>query len=844
MDGIKTENLTFYYPESDEPSLCGVSFNIKKGEFVTVCGKSGCGKTTLLRLLKPVISPHGNLRGSITFGEKSISELSEREQASQIGFVMQDPDSQIVTDKVWHELAFGAESIGVEPCEMQKRIAETALYFGIHNWLEKKTYELSGGQKQLLNLASVMVMKPQILILDEPTSRLDPLSASRFLNTVYEINREFGTTVIISEHRLEEVLPISDRVLVMDGGKIICDAPPKSAALKVYNKNPDVFMSFPTPSRVAAEFTDDIPLTVRGGREWLANYVSGKEINEIGKEERTFGSTALSVKNIWFRYDKNSEDILKGLTLDIKKGEIFSIVGANGSGKSTALSVIGGINRAYRGKCICDCKISMLPQNPRTLFTKNTVMEELYDLTVDAGNAEYIMKFCGLDKFRQRHPYDLSGGEQQRLGLAMVLLTEPDVILLDEPTKGLDFSFKSDLGELLKRLCERNKSVITVSHDIEFCARFSDRCAILFGGQLVSVGTPTNVFSDSNLYTTAAAKMSAGIICGAVLPEDILESLGKKPHKNNIETPDDKEPHEGSKPPQKPKSNFFGGIIFALLFLTVQFKLCGKYEDFRNVVFQIASIFLAFFSVVCFVPQKEILFSLPVNIKHGKRNRLSAAILLLLIPVTVLSGVYLFDDRKYYFISMLIILETLLAVAVRFEKSKPAAREIVIISAMCAIAAVGRLAFFFLPQYKPLAALVIISGIAFGSERGFMVGAASSFLSNFFLGQGPWTPWQMFAFGIIGFLSGLLFGEKKLRITRLSLCVFGFLSVFVIYGGIMNPASVLMTQPKPTLSMLIASYIPGIPMDLVHAFATVFFLYFIAEPILQKLGRIKIKYDI
>lgn len=844
MGGIKAENLTFYYPGSGEPSLCGVSFGLKKGEFVTVCGKSGCGKTTLLRLLKPVISPHGNLCGNITFGEKPISELSEREQAKKIGFVMQDPDSQIVTDKVWHELAFGAESIGVEPCEMQKRIAETALYFGIHTWFEKKTSELSGGQKQLLNLASVMVMKPQILILDEPTSRLDPLSASRFLNTVYQINRQLGTTVIISEHRLEEVLPMSDRILVMDGGKIICDAPPKSAASKVHRENPEVFRSFPAPSRVAAEFTENIPLTLRGGRDWLAEYVLGKEIHKVTKAEKKFGNNALSVKNVWFRYDKNSEDILKGLTFDIKKGEVFSIVGANGSGKSTALSVIAGINRAYRGKCICDCRISMLPQNPQTLFAKNTVMEELYDLSADAANVENIMDFCGLDKLRQRHPYDLSGGEQQRLGLSKILLTKPDIILLDEPTKGLDFSFKSELGGLLRRLCENGKSVILVSHDIEFCARFSDRCAILFGGRLVSVGTPEKVFSGSNFYTTAAAKMSDGIIPGAVLPEDILEALGKKTTEKNIKRSNDKETHKQHEPPQKLKSDFFGGIIFALFFLFVQFKLCGRYEDFRDIIFQIISIFLAFFSVICFVPQKEIVFSLSGNIKRSSKSRLSDAILLLLIPATALSGVYIFDDRKYYFISVLIILETLLAAAVRFEKSKPPAREIVIISAMCAIAAGGRLAFFFLPQYKPMAALVIISGIAFGSERGFMVGAASSFISNFFLGQGPWTPWQMFAFGIIGFLSGLFFSRRGLRVTRLSLCIFGFLSVFVIYGGIMNPASVLMTQPKPALSMLIASYIPGLPMDLVHAFATVFFLYFIAEPMLQKLGRIKIKYDI
>lgn len=871
MESIKIENLTFTYPSNAEPSLKNIFLTVEKGEFITICGKSGCGKSTLLRHLKPPIAPCGERCGKIAFEGQDVFKLSSREQTEKIGFVMQSADNQIATDKVWHELAFGLESLGYTSNEIRARVAETAAFFGISDWFYQKTEFLSGGQKQLLNLASIMVLQPSLLILDEPTSQLDPIAAREFLQNVSNINKELGTTVILTEHRLEEVFNLSDKVVVMENGEIIAHGTPKAVCKKLYEIKSDMTLALPTPARIfsAVESEGCMPLTVREGRDWLGK----KEvINHITNTENSPKSknAAIELKNVWFRYEKNLPDVLKGLSAKIFEGEHYAVLGGNGAGKSTFLAVSAGLCSPYRGKINIygNKKIVYLAQNPQTLFVKKTVRDDLCEILPKntpnrAQKLENIIDFCNLSPLLDRHPYDLSGGEQQRAALAKVLLTDPDILLLDEPTKGLDAHFKEKLAELLKNMQKSGITIITVSHDIEFCAKYADRCAMFFDGQITSEDEPRKFFGGKSFYTTAANRMSRKIIDNAVLENDIIFALGGKVKNAKIENETTKpllKTHTQSKKSEKQKQKrrispiriVFGSLFAVLFLLTLVFPLYTK--PFFSSLFgstgegmpQILSILLLAASLAFFIPQKKIGIE---NAKSGsekltKRTVFSSVFVLLAVPLTVIAGVYLLGDRKFYFISLAVILETLLPFIMVFEGRKPQAREIVIISVLCALAVAGRTAFYMLPQFKPIIAIIIISAVCFGGETGFLVGAVSGFVSNFFFSQGPWTPWQMFALGLVGFISGIIYQKSLLPKTKLSLTVFGFFAALIIYGGIMNPASVIMYQPYPTAKLIISSYWLGFPFDLVHAVSTAFFMWFISEPMIDKLERVKIKYGL
>ncbi len=881
MESYRAENLTFQYPAAVTPALDGISFSVHEGEFVTICGQSGCGKSTLLRQLKPCVSPYGARSGEIYFEGKNIADIDFREQSEKIGFVMQNPDNQIVTDKVWHELAFGLESLGIQTPEIRSRVAEMASFFGIQTWFDKSVDELSGGQKQLLNLASVIVMQPTVLILDEPTGQLEPIAAQDFLEAVSRINRELGTTIIMTEQRLEEVFAISDRIIVMDRGRIIADDKPNKTGKRLKELKNGMFDALPTAMRVFAGIGTDgeCPVTVREGRKWLKNKAEEtkpeKALIRNGKIDYKLCDTAISLKNVWFRYEKNLPDAVRGLSAEIGRGELYAIVGGNGTGKTTALSIIGGLNTPYRGEVtingipitavndLYDGLIGILPQNPQTLFVKKTVYLDLCDIFSDKkipqeereDRISEAAEVCGICELLNRHPYDLSGGEQQRAALAKILLLKPKILLLDEPTKGMDAVFKQKFAQILLELKASGVTIVMVSHDIEFCAEYADRCAMFFDGKIVSEAEPREFFAGKCFYTTAANRMARQILPEAILAEDIILAFGgkleqkkvqNKPHNSNIEQQSDiavQKENTSSVP------GFFTGIIFAVLFvLTIAFMLNTSGEQ-QNILLQLLSIIFLGISISCLIPQKT-LDGAVCTVQKPEKRRLTGrtlaglAAVLLAVPLTIFAGIYFFDDRKYYFISLIIILETMLPFAMTFEGRKPQARELVIISVLCAVGVAGRAAFFMLPQFKPVAAVVIIAGVCFGAETGFLVGAVTAFVSNFFFGQGPWTPWQMFAFGIIGFAAGILFKKGLLRKTRGSLCIFGGLAVLVIYGGIMNPASVIMWQAKPDAAMFISAYAMGLPFDLIHAASTVFFLWFAAPPMIEKLDRVKVKYGI
>ncbi|MBE7048032.1 MAG: ATP-binding cassette domain-containing protein [Ruminococcaceae bacterium] len=863
MESIKIENLSFTYPVEEKYALYNINLTIEQGEFITICGKSGCGKSTLLRLLKPILAPQGKKQGTIYLAGKDVTTLSQKEQAEKIGFVFQNPDNQIVTDKVWHELAFGLESLSYSKSEIRARVSEMASFFGIGEWFHKKVTDLSGGQKQLLNVASVMVMQPSLLVLDEPTSQLDPIAAGNFLETVKKINREFGVTVVLTEHRLEDAFPLSDRVIVMKDGNIIADDIPQKVGEVLHRKEDDMFFALPTPMRVYYSKKDEgiCPITVRDARKWLSCMPLYNNI-QFADKKRTKNNTVLTLSDVWFRYEKDLPDVLKGLSLSVQEGEWYALVGSNGSGKTTALSVILGLEKQYRGKVQIaeNKKIVALPQNPQSLFMNKTVELDLYEMlsntkmTKEQTECEIqaVIDFCELHGILNRHPYDLSGGEQQRVALAQVLLEKPDILLLDEPTKGLDAHFKVKLAKMLQILQKSGVTIVMVSHDIEFCAKFACRCGMFFDGAITSEDIPRKFFSGKAYYTTSANRMARDIVDGAVLDEDIMLAIGGEiKEQHDVITPIySKNKHkESCKIESKKKltlKNVLFGTVFAFLFLLMQFMLEEQYNGPYGYIYQIVSILLLGLSLINFIPRRK---NDVKNVqlhknkrKIPKRTAMAAFIILLLIPLTVFVGFYCLGNRKYYLISLLIILETLLPFFLVFEGRKPQAREIVMISVLCAIAVAGRTAFFMLPQFKPVIAIVIIVGVCFGGESGFLVGAITGFVSNFFFGQTPFTYWQMFAFGIIGFLAGVLFRKGLLRKTKTELCIFGFLATLILYGGIINFASVILWQPNPTKEMFLTGFAMGFPYDLVHAIGTAFFLYFITEPMIEKLDRIKEKY--
>ncbi|MCL2111803.1 MAG: ATP-binding cassette domain-containing protein [Clostridiales bacterium] len=607
---FEVRGLTFAYPERGRAALSDVSLSVEAGEFVVICGKSGCGKSTLLRHLKTVLTPFGRREGEVFFDGRLVESISKREQASRIGFVLQSAENQIVTDKVWHELAFGLESLGEKTPVIRRRVAEMASFFGIQEWYEKSVFELSGGQKQILALAAVLAMQPDVLILDEPTSQLDPIAAEDFIETLKKINDEIGTTIILSEHRLEGVLPRADRVAVMAEGRVLCEGGASEVAWELKRLGDPMLTAMPTPVRVylALEASQalrrvrrgsterlappsfgsaslsvtpcsasrlrrstrspgfssvrQVPQTVREGRVYLEGKYAGRGVDGergVGGDEparNNDGATRepiIEMKELWFRYERDGRDIVKDLALNVYPGEFVAVVGGNGVGKSTMLGIVAGDNKYYRGKarvlgfdpkkadgrCLTDAGLAVLPQDPQTLFTRATVFDNLIDVATahakrrgePASPEEIEAEVCRVCEMTDIvnlmgfHPFDVSGGEQQRTGLAMALLTKPKLLLLDEPTKGMDSFFKEKFSAILKRLCSDGIAVLMVSHDVEFCAKYTDRCALFFNGGIVSEGTPRKFFSGNSFYTTAANRMARGLFHDAITAEEVVALL-------------------------------------------------------------------------------------------------------------------------------------------------------------------------------------------------------------------------------------------------------------------------------------------------------------------------------
>ena len=949
------DKFSFAYPDGNDESgrtylpdaLRDTELHVRQGEFVVILGRSGCGKTTLLRQLKPSVTPVGKKKGQIIFDGKDICSLDDRMAASQIGFVWQDVNAQLVTDKVWHELAFGLESLGYDNGYVRRRVAEMGSFFGLGDIFHRKVMELSGGQKQLVNLASVMAMSPKVLVLDEPTSQLDPIAANDFINSLVRINRELGTTIIMTEHRLEDVLPVCNRSVVMENGRIIYDGDVRGFAESVRSKRIDrgLYLSMPASVQIYMGLEKDsgkqLPLTVPDAREWLVDYdrkfrENGgapvvPEIQNRGADEGVNGSenqadnaavdkgdkkrgavngqkdagcreehpVVCSLDEVSFRYERNTGDVLRQVSLDIYANEILMINGSNGCGKSTMLSLIANLYSPYSGKLRIakNLRTGMLPQNPELLFTRRSVRDELIDAN-DRQQLAEIVRFCRLEELLDRHPYDLSGGEKQRLGLAKVLIADPDILLMDEPTKGLDNGFKMQLADMLRKLQKRGKTIVVVSHDIEFCAVAGDRVALLFDGEVAMVGDVRSYMSDNNFFTTAASRISRNILDGAVTVREVLAAYGAdmdvtgaagggNDSNQGTENESLRIANQGTaemseaagisddkladiilnKDRKVENLSIWQIVTIAVTTVIIIFGFWNtmSVSDLSGLVQQMTVTaegrkYLVLYGVMIAAILGLLVAIRPITKKRnedivmdsagrgfGKRTVVSIVAVLVLIPVTIWFGVARLGDKKYFFISLLVLLEAMLPFFVSFEDRKPKVRDIVTLAVMCALAVTGRTAFFMLPNFTPVMAIVIIAGVAFGCEGGFITGAMTMFVSNFIMGQGPWTPWQMFAMGLVGFLAGLFFAGSSVRtrnMTKLGLCIFGALICTVVYGGIMNPASVIMWQPNVNFSMIMASYVTGFPFDLAQATATVIALWLVARPFLEKLDRVRIKFGV
>ena len=541
MEEYTIRNLSFSYPGQEEPALRGLDLTVRAGEFLTLCGPSGCGKSTLLRQLKPVLAPHGTRTGEILFEGAPLDGLDLRVQSQKIGFVRQDPEGQIVTDRVWQELVFGLESLGMPQPEMAARVAETVSYFGLESLYRRRTDTLSGGQKQLVSLASVFALAPQLLLLDEPTAQLDPVAASDFFATLQRLNREQGTTILLSEHRLEEALPMADLVGVLHGGRLCCLAPPQQALEQLRGTEAYAVLrsGMPAAVQVFDHRVQPCPLTIPQGRAVLEQMPT-KPV-PIPEQPVPEGAACYQLRDVWLRYEKRQEDVLRGVDLTLPEGTCTALLGGNGSGKSTLLQVLCGMLSPDRGSVKVwgkklrpgSIQAAYLPQKPALLFCEDTLDADYtaYGRCLGLNEQQREQRLAELEpvlalrELLKQHPYDLSGGQQQRAALGKLLLAKPKILLLDEPTKGMDAAARQSLGQQLRALTGQGVTIVLATHDLDFAALYTELCGMLFDGQLSPLTPSRQFFRQNRIYTTPAHRMAASCLPEAVTCGDVLAAL-------------------------------------------------------------------------------------------------------------------------------------------------------------------------------------------------------------------------------------------------------------------------------------------------------------------------------
>ncbi|MEK0313424.1 ABC transporter ATP-binding protein [Cohnella sp. 56] len=615
MEIVAAEHLTFRYPDETLPALDGIDLSVARGEFVVLCGASGSGKTTLLRHFKRELAPVGELSGLVRYDGQPLSGLPDGRAAEEIGFVFQHPESQIVMDTVWHELAFAMENRGYPVVVMRQRLAELSSFFGLEPLMQRPVHELSGGQTQLVNLASVLLLQPRLLLLDEPTSQLDPVAAREFVYLLRRLNEEFGVTIVASEHRLDDILPLADRLVVMGEGRILRDGSPGEVCRRLWAAGDGRGRLYvPSVARLLAALGDGgaaadgpaegdgaaartdaagtadapLPLTVREAVAAIDRLAAARAADGRGAAGPIAGSAAagrapgdadaahagaayadaahagpagqpaiavdsrkrgplrlpkrpgaaglpaeaLSCRELTYRFERDLPDVLRSLDLRVYEGELLAILGGNGAGKSTLLQLMAGLRKPQRGKIAVAAgrKLGYLAQNPLLYFSSDTVREEFARAAEHAGykggaaQAEiaHWSDAFGLAELADRHPHDLSGGQQQKLALALVLLPRPDILCIDEPTKGLDPDAKEAFARRLLGLREEGMTIVMVTHDAEFAARHADRCALLYDGSIAAEAEPSLFFGGNYFYTTAVNRAVRHRYPDAVTAEEVM----------------------------------------------------------------------------------------------------------------------------------------------------------------------------------------------------------------------------------------------------------------------------------------------------------------------------------
>ena len=465
VPAIEVRGLHFAYPGAEAPVLDGLDWSVPQGAFALLVGGTGSGKSTLLSLLKPEISPTGECAGELRVLGESVADMDVRASAERVGYVFQDPENQIVCETVWHEMAFGLENLGMSRDEMHRRVAETSYFFGLEDWLHRDTDTLSGGRKQLLSLAAVLALRPRVLLLDEPTSQLDPVAEKNFLHALFRVNRELGCTVVVATHQPRPMLEYATCAYRIEGGRV-CEV---------------------------------VDLASLGSREGLL------ALDSCWPAQVAATSAAAAIREGWFRYDRASGWVLRGLDAAFSAGAVHAVVGGNGCGKSTMLSVLAKTVKLQRGHMERGAgSAALLPQNPKALLVAETVRDELMEWASTCGYDEAVAReraaSLGLSGLDGRHPYDLSGGQRQLLALAKLLLIGPELLLLDEPTKGLDLASRRIIARALRGHAEAGGTVIMATHDLDFAEQVADDIAMMFDGEIACMEPPADFFSDNVFY--------------------------------------------------------------------------------------------------------------------------------------------------------------------------------------------------------------------------------------------------------------------------------------------------------------------------------------------------------
>ena len=463
VPAIEVRGLSFVYPTAEVPVLEGLDWSVPQGAFALLVGGTGSGKSTLLSLLKPEITPAGELAGELRVLGESVADMDVRTSAERVGYVFQDPENQIVCETVWHEMAFGLENLGVSRDEMRRRVAETSYFFGLEDWLHRDTDTLSGGRKQLLSLAAVLALRPRVLLLDEPTSQLDPVAEKNFLHALFRVNRELGCTVVVATHQPRPMLEYATCVYRIEGGRVL-----------------------------------EADMASLGGREGLL-------ASDACQPAQGEAPGAAAIREGWFRYDRASGWVLRGLDVAFSAGAVHAIVGGNGCGKSTMLSVLAKTAKLQRGRMMRGAaSAALLPQNPKALLVAETVRDELMEWASTCGYDEAAAQEqaarLGLAGLEARHPYDLSGGQRQLLALAKLLLIGPELLLLDEPTKCLDLESRRIIAHALRDHAQAGGTVVMATHDLDFVEQVSDDVAMMFDGEIACMEPPADFFADNVFY--------------------------------------------------------------------------------------------------------------------------------------------------------------------------------------------------------------------------------------------------------------------------------------------------------------------------------------------------------